>query len=84
MRNAEEAEEGRGNLNIPLKEEHVEEHVGGVHWVGEYQGNGHGHGGVVHELEVNNYSQQEQPTTTVHNNSSQQQCTTTVKQFAVQ
>ena len=27
-----------------------EEHVGGVHWVGEQQGDGHGHGGVVHEL----------------------------------
>ena len=27
-----------------------EEHVGGVHWVGEQQVDGHGHGGVIHEL----------------------------------
>ena len=53
-----------------------EEHVGGVHWVGELQGEGHG--GVVHELEVNNSSQQQQFTTTVHNNSAQQHCTTAV------
>ena len=52
-----------------------EEHVGGIHWVGDQQG--HGHGGVVHELEVNKNSPQQQFTTTVHNNSSQQQFTTT-------
>ena len=53
-----------------------EEHVGGVHWVGELQGEGHG--GIVHELKVNNNGQQQQSPTTVNNNSPQQQSTTTV------
>ena len=42
-----------------------EEHVGGVHWVGELQGEGHS--GIVHEVEVNNNSQQQQSPSSVFN-----------------